>query len=265
MSSVNDILNDHAKQPKSAGTPSATRSEATKQVNQLAKDLAAEGTIRSETAPPTPARGRGRPRSNSGSKTPPQSRSKSPRTPEVPLPDQFPQTNKPPEDPDVVANRMKCRKMIRKLRAYRRNFPELLAGDLDCVNVHACSYEQLCNLVESCKEVIGDEVEAMSVGNVPGELLQGAENLALRYAATSDSEIARKLLHLRNFAQVAKQDPCIAMDMKLIACEWTGIMPQNPYLRLALNLGRCAIEVMQENSSREATNQAASQQRFSDL
>lgn len=249
MSSVNKILESRSKTPKD---PKETKQLA----EQMIGDLRKEGTIAPPpTTPPTSKRPVGRPR-GSTSKSPSASRSRSgdfDLGAQMPIPPpQFPSSAKQqPEDnsPEAIANRMKCRRLIRKLRAYKRNFPELLGEDLAHVNPHACNYEQLTALIDSCKEVIGDEIESMTTPDIMGSILDSVEQVAVSAAMQADPESAtKKLVHLQNFARAAKSDPCIALDMKLIACEWVGIVPQNPYFRLGLNLLRCAGNLMRENS-----------------
>ena len=266
MSGVSEILADRNKAPKSAGTPTATKNATKQQTAELVRDLEATGTIPQNGPPATPARGRGRPRSDSGPKTPP-SRSKSPRAAaaNIELPD-FP---RPQEEGDgnakAAANRLRCRKMIGKLRAYHRNFPELLAMELNHINPHLLTYEELTELVDSCRDVIKDEVESLATGNIVAELIDGIETAALQYASSSDNESVQRLSLLRNLKNAAVNDPAIALDMKLIACEFSGFMPNSPYLRIGINLARVACTVIKENASAAINNEVASQRRFSDL
>lgn len=257
MSSVNSILDNHGKTPKD---PKETRLVADKLMGQLQQ----EGMLQQEpAAAPKP---RGRP-PGSGTKTPPRAKSKSPGPARPPnfvpsTPEQFPQSKSPEE----IANQMKCKRKIRKLRAYKRNFPELLGKDLAEVNPHQCSPEQLDALIDSCKEVIGDEIESRCAPDLLGSLLDQAETAAVHIAMSAEpGSAAEKLIHLRNFAQAAKSDPCIAMDLKLIACEWVGVIPQNPYLRLLMNLGRCAGEVFGRNAQAAAGDQVAVSEQFSEF
>lgn len=253
MSSVNDILGNHGKGNK------LSAKETKAQAEKLIAELQKEGTVPVQPqAQPSP-KPRGRP---------PGSRSKSPgpRAPpnvEINIPPQVPPNQKTPEE---VANGMKCKRLIRKLRAYKRNFPELLGKDLASVNVHLCSYEQLNQLIDSCKEVIGDEIESQCAPDFLGSLLDGAEKAAVSMAMGAEpGSGVQKLIHLRNFAQAAKADPCISMDLKLIACEWVGMIPQNPYLRLFMNLARCAGEVFVKNSQFSGVDDIASSEEFSEF
>lgn len=258
MNGVNKILAANSKTPKD---PKETRAIA----EQMHEGLVQEGTIK---PPATPAK-RGRPKGSTSKSPGPRSRATSIDLGEqMPIPDVFPapQKQKPADDPEVVANRMKCRRLVRKLRAYKRNFPELLGKDLDAVNVHLCSYDQLVALVESCKEVIGDEIESMAAPDVVGSVLDGLETAAIKLAADSpDGSVTKNLLHLRHFSQVAKTDPCIAMDLKLIACEMTGWIPKSPYVRLGLNLFKCAALMIKEGSTSQMFNDAAKSEKFNEF
>lgn len=245
MSSVNKILESHGKTPKD---PKETRALA----EQMHGDLVHEGTVAPAT-PATPAK-RGRPK-GSTSKSPSVARRRTSQ-PEIELGQQMPVPPPPgqqrvdPDSPEAVAERMKCRRAIRKLRAYKRNFPELLAADLETVNVHACTYAQLLQLIDSCKEVIGDEVESMTCPDIMGSLLDSVESTAMQVAMSAGPEAgARNLLLLKNFADRAKADPCIAMDLKLIGCDLIGLIPQNPYLRLAVNLLKCGSSLYKRNQN----------------
>lgn len=232
MSSVSKILEGHGKTPKDP-------KETDKLAERLQQEFQRDGTVPPAAAaktPPTTPKPRGRP---------PKNKSPGPQANFNPQPPP-PQANSPEE----IANRMKCKRLIRKLRAYKRNFPDLLGSDLSEVNPHLCTYEQLTALIDSCKEVIGDEIESRCAPDILGSLLDQAEMAAMSMAMkAAPGSAAQKLIHLRNFANVAKQDPCIAMDLRLIACEWVGVIPQNPYLRLILNLARCAGEVMSANAN----------------
>lgn len=262
MSSVNDILAERNKAPKSAGTPAATKAAAKQQTAELAKDLQAEGIINNNgtapvTPPPKPARGRPRTNSN-GSKTPPRSKS-----PNVTLPDEFPQQHQ--TDPSVVAQRLKCKQLISKLRSYHRHFPELLGAELNAVNPHLCTFEQLQELIESCREVIKFEVESLATGNIAEQFLDGLETTAMQVAASSESEWAQKLVLLRNLKQACMEDQAIMLDMKLIACEFSGFMPNSPYVRLGINICRVAAEVIKTNFATSMNNSVAGESRFSEL
>lgn len=266
MSSVNKILESNSKSPKD---PKETRALAT----QMHDSLVHEGTVVQASGPPAVPAKRGRPRgSTSTSKSPSRARSASGGSvadfgEQMPIPPPAGAAKaKPADDPETVANRMKCRRLIRKLRAYKRNFPSLLKEDLDSVNPHLCSYEQLTALIDSCKEVIGDEIESMTSPDIVGSLLDGLETAAIKVAADSeDGSVTKKLLHLRHFSQVAKSDPCIAMDLRLIACEMTGWIPQSPYVRLALNLVKCAAKMIKEGTTAEMFDEAVNSDKFSEF
>lgn len=256
MSSVNSILDSHGKTPKDP-------KETARAAKELTETLTQEGMVPDPKPPKTPPpRGRGRP---AGSK----SKSPGPRTVPPPIESELPSVTGNKKSPEQIANQMKCKRLIRKLRAYKRNFPELLAEDLSQVNPHFCTYEQLVALIESCKEVIGDEIESMSAPDIVGSVLDKVEQAAMFAALSSEpGSTGAKMVHLRNFARVAKEDPCIAMDLKLIACEMVGFIPQNPFMRLFMNLARCALDVAQRNATAAALNMHDAQQnpeRFSDF
>lgn len=247
MSSVNKILETHSRVPQD---PKETKQIA----DQMLSDLSHEGMVPPAPAktPPPSKRGPGRPRGSTSKSPGPGPR---PKAKEIEaLSSQMPTMAQSASSPEAIAEKMKSKRLIRKLRAYKRHFPELLGEDLSSVNPHACTYDQLVQLIDSCKEVIGDEIENQTMPDVMGSLLDNLELAAVRIATEADPDSAAKhLIHLRNFSRAAKADPCIAMDLKLIACEWTGIMPQSPYLRLAINLFKCASGLVQQNMTQVAS------------
>lgn len=181
-------------------------------------------------------RGPGRPRGST---------SKSPKRREEPPP---PQPRKSAQD---VSNLVAKRRLVSKLRALKRFFPSILERDLLGFDPHSSSVEELKLVVDSCQQAVSDEVHSQSTPQMLEEGLDQIEKIALQ-AALSGNPNMKHLSYMGDFAKRAKSDPSIYTDLRLISIDLMGLIPTNPYYRLAMNLGKCALTTYRENSFRES-------------
>lgn len=220
-----------------------------KEKNELIEELVAQVEVPKPEPPKAPPKKRGRP-------------SKSP----TPKKQEWERNESQPEMPvNEVADRLKKRKIIRELRMLRAAFPEILNDFLSRIDPYSCSYADLNNLLSSCKDAVRDDADA-NWGPAMGEqMLETAESVIISIATQNQDNYLGNLMHLKNFTDEAKKNRAIETELKILGCEITTFLPDNPFLRLAFNLLQVATSVFHKNQAIFNMDQVASESNFKDF
>lgn len=198
-------------------------------------------------------------------KTPPKKRGRPSKSP-TPKQQEWERNETKPEMPvSEVADRLKKRKIIRELRMLRVAFPEILNDFLSRIDPYNCSYKDLENLLNSCKDAVRDDADA-NWGPAMGEqILETAESIIISFASQNQDNYLGQLMHLRDFTEEAKKNRSIETELKILGCEMTTFLPDNPILRLAVNLFQVATTVFHKNQAIFNMDQVASESNFKDF
>ncbi len=221
-----------------------------KEKNELIEELVAQVEVPKPEPPKAPPKKRGRPPS------------KSP----TPRKQEWERNESKPEMPvNEVADRLKKRKIIRELRMLRVAFPEILNDFLSRIDPYHCTYADLQNLLTSCKDAVRDDADA-NWGPAMGEqMLETAESVIISFATQNQDNYLGNLMHLKNFTEEAKKNRAIETELKILGCEMTSFLPDNPFLRLAFNLLQVATSVFHKNQAIFNMDQVASESNFKDF
>jgi hypothetical protein len=242
--SVGKIIEQHKK------SKTLTKEEQ-KQRDELVEELVAER--QTEPPPPPPPKKRGRP-------------SKSPTPRPKPLPEEWQRDKTQEAIPvNVIADRLKKRKLLKELRMLRASFPEVLEPFLCRVNPYEGSYAELSMLVSSCKEAVRDETDAQYGPAIAENVLSSIETVMIKVASENRDNFLGSFVHLSSFTKEAVANKAIDTELKIIGCEMTSFLPDNPFLRLLLNLTQVAVNVYHKNVANELMDNIANDERYKDF
>lgn len=226
--------------------------ELSKEEQQEKDELVGELVTQLETKPAPP-------------KPPPKKRGRPSKSP-TPRQQEWERNETKPEMPvNEVADRLKKRKIVRELRMLRSAFPEILNDFLSRIDPYNCSYKDLENLLASCKDAVRDDADA-NWGPAMGEqMLETAESVLISIAVQNQDNYLGNFMHLKNFTEEAKKNRAIETELKILGCEMTSFLPDNPFLRLAVNLFQVATTVFHKNQAIFNMDQVASESNFKDF
>lgn len=233
---------------KTSGIPEPSKNERAEKRKELAETIINQ-EYRAAT-PNTPKRGRGRP-------------SKAQQAA------QSPKTNRPgPKSPEEVANDLRKRKCVKKLRALHTLFPEELGPSLAQFNYAAATIEEIENVIEACEFALEDDIEIQFYPKLLLQSLDQVETLGASAAALKPNHpVLRYGRYLRHFGDMARQDESVIKDIKLLSTNMLGLMPSSPTLRLLGTLAMVGFRCVQYNTQAHcvAETTANESEEFKDL
>jgi len=230
---IGDIIEKHKPAEKLSRDEKNAEQE---KLDEIVKELVPE-VPKPKRNPP------GRPRKNStGSAAPP----KSPGRQQPADQDQGPITATTPE---AIADQIKKKSVLRQLRVYCRRFPEYAPPPE--FNPHLCSAAQLQSVIDAIVEAVGADVEYLTTPMAISTGIQQAERGAMIWAMSNmDHPLSPVIGSFHNAATNILSDPAVDKDIGLLECKLTGKLPDSPYFRLGLNIGRILLTMFTEHKIR---------------
>lgn len=242
MSGIGRIISDHRPTPSSAAEEKASKQKTDELVKELVRD-----------APTGEKKGPGRPRKNSADAATPRPKSKSPSGRNLPdLPQMAPKTGVQSDAQTVTAEdaaRMIGNKsVVSQLMVYCKRFPQHAppAG----YNPYMYSPEQNALVIDAIKTAVGAEIEMLTAPCLISDVLTQGEQTATMWAVTNPQHPAAPVVaNLQSASSALLSDRAVSLDIGLIECQLTGLMPKNPYLRLLINAVRVLARVYTTNKT----------------
>lgn len=199
--------------------------EAKQRTEEIVKELVSE-----QVAESTPKRKPGRP-PKSSSQSPGRSKTPPPHFPENDLP---PMLN-PQSEMLSPAEKLLNQIHIRRLMLYQRKFPEYAEffKGYNPILHHPSENEKI---LEAFKELIHSEIEFETAPAAITGVISGMEQSATAWAIQNPGHPAAKVVEdFQGVSDAVLSNRAVSLDIRLLECEVTGILPKNPKVRLLLN------------------------------
>lgn len=244
---------------KEAGGAANDKKNAVKEAKQKTDEIVKE-LVNDSQQPQLTKKGPGRPK---GSGTSPGRPKTPPRTlEEINGSPQFRAGLNPAEK---IRNEM----AIHKLRMYIRKFPEY-SKFFEGYNPLEHHPDENEKIISSFLELIHLEVEFATAPAAICDAIQGAEQAAAYWAIKNPTHPAAKIVEdLSGASNAILSDKAVSLDIRLLECEITNVLPKNPKLRLCLNICRTLASHWSKNQlntvSHEGPPSVASSETFKNL
>lgn len=215
------------KEAGAAPDKKAAAKEAKQKTDEIIKELVAD-----VPQPQLTKKGPGRPKGSGASPGRPKTPPRPPTLEEMNSSPQFKQPNLNPAD--KIRNEM----AIHKLRMYVRKFPEYskFFEGYNPLEHHPDDNEKI---ITSFLELIHMEVEFATAPAAISDVIQGAEQAAVVWAVKNPNHPAARIVEdLSGASNAILSDKAVSLDLRLLECEITNILPKNPKLRLCVNICR---------------------------
>lgn len=215
---------------KEAGGATDNKKNAVKEAKQRTEEIVKE-LVNDQATESAPKRKPGRP---------PKSASQSPGRSKTPPP-HFAADKEPPPmfTPQTEmlspAEKLLNQIHIRRLMLYQRKFPEYAKffEGYNPVLHHPVENEKI---LEAFKELIHSEIEFETAPAAITGIISGMEQSATAWAIENPGTPGAKVVEdLQGVSDAVLKNRAVSLDIRLLECEVTGILPKNPRVRLLLN------------------------------